>query len=420
MTRASWRLNSKKSHELAAKARVTLTSRAVLDHWKIPEDAEIVKGKGRSYKVGKHRVFRLVLRVNGAENAFTLTNGDQASLKPIFDTHYGDMVVSNPPSALYVEQGPFLVESFPNDWKLSGLKAALDPQHFLRLLVASSCVGASDAEDLSVTATVFRYIPQRRCLINYEIRGASLSQDLVGKLFSSAEGASRSFDTLKFMGENEATADAAPKPIAFDRKTNLVVMERIEGRQLSALLDEVDTNQARESAIEYAADLLAQIHSLKFGDGGTPSLISSGESIKKLHAQIPDRGAALAADIQTALEKLELLADRTGPLPDLPSLIHGDFNPRQVLLTADRARAVDFDGSGPGDPAADVGRFCSSLRARAIEVDDPQCRDLATYFVQRYELATGGPISRRARYYEALGLLYRARLLSESSKSRTS
>ena len=316
---------------------------------------------------------------------------------------------------MYVEQGPFLVESYPNDWKLPGLKAALDSQHIQSLLSESSLVGTDKTE---VIPRIFRYIPHRRCVISYELRGASQSPDLVGKLFSTSQGAMRSYETLKLLADTPATVDCAPRPVALDKQLRLVIMERLEGSQLSKFLDETEEKQSRKSAIESAAELLAQIHSIKSTGEAPSSLSSSKESIRKLHAQIPPRAAATAADIETALAQLEQLAPEAGDLPEAHSLIHGDFNPRQVLLSEDRARAVDFDGAGPGDPAADVGRFTSSLKARAIEADDPHSRDLADYFVAKYESATGTSISRRARYFEAFGLLYRATRLLVASTFR--
>lgn len=195
-------------------------------------------------------------------------------------------------------------------------------------------------------------------------------------------------------------------------------MERIEGSKLSKFLDDGEEKQSRKPAIESAAELLAKIHTIKSSGEVHSSLSSSGDSIRKLHAQIPSPAAAAAADIESALDQLEQLAPQAGDLPEAHSLIHGDLNPRQILLSEDRARAVDFDGSGPGDPAVDVGRFTSSLRARAIEADDAHCRDLAEYFVERYESATRTSISGRARYFEALGLLYRATRLLVASTFR--
>ena len=349
--------------------------------------------------------------------SFTLTYGDRKSLRAIFDSQYASSE-TNPPAAMFLDDGPFLVELFPNDWKLPGLKAALDSQHVRQLLSESSLPSPSDKDPLSVDSKIFRYIPHRRCLINYEIRETSIDHHLVGKLFATPEGASRSYETLTLLAANKATADCAPRPITLDQALGLVIMERIEGRQLLEILDDTEARGIRESVIGSAAELLAQIHTLKYNDESPSSMASSGESLRRLHAQIPSRAAATAADIQSALSQLEQLAPQTGQAPEVPSLIHGDFNPRQILLATDRARVVDFDGSGPGDPAQDVGRFTSSLKARAIEAGDPHCRDLAEFFVEKYESASGVSISRRARYFEALGLLYRATRLVVASTFR--
>ncbi len=152
--------------------------------------------------------------------SFTLTYGDRKSLRAIFDSQYASSE-TNPPAAMFLDDGPFLVELFPNDWKLPGLKAALDSQHVRQLLSESSLPSPSDKDPLSVDSKIFRYIPHRRCLINYEIRGTSIDHHLVGKLFATPEGASRSYETLTLLAANKATADCAPRPITLDQALGL-------------------------------------------------------------------------------------------------------------------------------------------------------------------------------------------------------
>jgi aminoglycoside phosphotransferase (APT) family kinase protein len=63
--------------------------------------------------------------------------------------------------------------------------------------------------------------------------------------------------------------------------------------------------------------------------------------------------AALVADIARELE---------GRSIEAPTLIHGDLKCDNVMVTGRRIRLLDFDRTGLGDPALDLGRLMADLR----------------------------------------------------------
>lgn len=79
----------------------------------------------------------------------------------------------------------------------------------------------------------------------------------------------------------------------------------------------------------------------------------------------------------------------------LTTLVHGDFNPGNVLLDGERAQLIDFDNLGVGHPASDIAQalcamtvfrfFDGSVRARVLPTElSPLAQRAATEFLEGY------------------------------------
>lgn len=105
--------------------------------------------------------------------------------------------------------------------------------------------------------------------------------------------------------------------------------------------------------------------------------LQAGSALAALHAMAPPRSlrqidpvpalvtaTAGAGDLLPALAaRIQALTDRTAPL--LPRtgtvVLHGDASADQLVIDRDRARPIDADDVGVGDPAVDLGSLLAAL-----------------------------------------------------------
>lgn len=123
-----------------------------------------------------------------------------------------------------------------------------------------------------------------------------------------------------------------------------------------------------------------------------------------------------SAFLRHALAVLERQAP--GP-PPVPSLLHGDFGPAQLLWHESRLAILDFDKCTLGDPALDLGNLLAQLRRRALmdpdatpPFDSARVNVLDAY--QRWSSPQPG-LAERAAWYEQIVLLRKIDFLSRQA-----
>jgi aminoglycoside phosphotransferase (APT) family kinase protein len=109
------------------------------------------------------------------------------------------------------------------------------------------------------------------------------------------------------------------------------------------------------------------------------------EFLDRLHCPIDNVNNSLefrspVAGVRSVAEYLALIAPATGSMArkicdDIlsnqdhdfrPTLVHGDFHERQVIVAQARRRVCDFDNCGLGDPGSDLANFVGHLQYRAL------------------------------------------------------
>jgi aminoglycoside phosphotransferase (APT) family kinase protein len=110
------------------------------------------------------------------------------------------------------------------------------------------------------------------------------------------------------------------------------------------------------------------------------------------------------------------LARHAPPAVDMPTLVHGDFGPAQLLWDDGRLAMLDFDRCGLGDPALDLGTLLAQLRRRALMRvgTTPDLAELRTLVLEAYHRngAQSSGFAERVAWYERVVLLRKVHFLA--------
>jgi aminoglycoside phosphotransferase (APT) family kinase protein len=322
-------------------------------------DVEATAIRTMKYALGSECVVLLDLRGGGSAVA---TFGSESVLAEAFARHYADGP-STPGKATFVAEHGCLVELFPADWRLPSLAAALSPAQ-----------GAVD---------VLRYRPHVSCVLRFRLPAT----DAVGKLYADGERAARTFASLEAL-HGQAADGLVPAPVAFVESLRLVVMERVAGTSLKAVLKRAASRDDVERALVVAAETLCALHARQLQSEQPRLPQHQAEELRARATAVSLVAPALAGRIERVLDRSCALVDSMPHVDDL-RCVHGDFKPSQLLLDGERATIVDLDRAAMGDPALDLGAFTAQLHKEALHRDQLDLRPLAPRFLAAYEACAG-------------------------------
>ncbi|WP_028061301.1 phosphotransferase [Candidatus Solirubrobacter pratensis] len=294
------------------------------------------------------------------------------------------------PAAVLVEDGGYLVELFPMDFKLPSLPWALEPAEVGAVMPA---IHGSRAD-----VTVLRYVPHRRAVLGYPSGGG----EVIGKLFARHGKAVQAWTALNAVhAVSRGRGVAVPAPLRYVADRDLVLMERLAGTPLDRVLSGATPGSGGRQAVAAAARLLAALHDLAPPD--LPSPPPKLDEVRRLARRLRCIAPCLVERVEMLLEVVPpALASSSPPR----TLVHGAYAPRQLLLDGDQVSIVDVDSAGYGDPAADVGYFMASLHDDAAATGRGELRELASHFLDCYlaERPSAG-LATRARLHQGIVLL---------------
>jgi len=191
------------------------------------------------------------------------------------------------------------------------------------------------------------------------------------------------------------TPPGLPRPLRYLHDSNVLVMERLEGRTL------LEVGDLSDEHLDAAARLLADLHEAgvypKRNRSSHKLLLSAWRKVDRV-AELAPR---FAADLRRVVEALD-----AAPRPDAELVAcHGEFSPRNLLVGEGRHALLDWDRLQRADPARDVayfGTWCwvHSLRQRT---DDWSVLDRFTAAYLRHR-PHADPTPRLA-FHVAVGLL---------------
>jgi hypothetical protein len=288
---------------------------------------------------------------------------------------------------LDTEQGAVAVWAYPNDPFLPGLASVGDATRAGELLAD---LGRPDAD---VEVVVRAYRPARRAVLELIAgRGADRRAQAFVKVLPAAR-----IDPLARVHEDLAMHGlVVPRVLGTSAAQGLLVLEALPGATMRRTL-------IADDPIPAPTDLVALSRRLATADlraGRDPRVAADpGRFVARLSRRLPDRAAQVRAVAAAA---------RPDPITGSdPVIVHGDLQPRQLLVREGRLSGVlDLDGAGPGAIADDAGNLITHLEAildRQPQAE-PQVRACTEALVGCYlDVVTASALA-RARAATWLGL----------------
>ena len=170
----------------------------------------------------------------------------------------------------------------------------------------------------------------------------AVGDDRVAKLFKGPRGEAMAAREMARLASARASGAETPEPFgAIEHEgRHGYVMGRVEGPSLLAMVEE---NPLRAPRL---ARFFGSCHAALLGHKACADLPSLKDGLRKDIEGL--RGDSLDED-----RKAFLLGLLEG-LPDGDALLHGDFNPSNLILTERGPIAIDWSGAARGDPMADL------------------------------------------------------------------
>jgi aminoglycoside phosphotransferase (APT) family kinase protein len=286
--------------------------------------------------------------------------------------------------------------SFPNDRRLVGLDAVLDPARLPPRL-------RDDVGDWSASEVV-QYAPERSVTLK-ALDPAGQVLAFVKCYAPDTQDVATLAARYDFFAARLRTADPSlrsPRALTHCVDRGLLLLEPMPGRSWldcdrSSAVDAL-RSLGRAIAVVHATPLGGWIATglRRFGRLDLARVVRAGELISEA---LPDVGAAAGK-----------LTDRLAtdpPEPQVPVLLHGDCHPGNVLVAGDRVSLIDIDQAGTGPAAADIGSLMARLAYGAVlrETDAATATLMASAFLEGYAGVRALPDDRTLDWYAAAALL---------------
>ena len=260
------------------------------------------------------------------------------------------------PGVRLLASGRSVLFLFPNDVRLRALQHVVDCgklRRAVRQLPALQLAGHR-IQRRRTQLEIVRYKPERRLVLGASLRlkddasGASRRAAIFLRCYPDARG-QRLDGHLKHL-EHEPVGEHMPRPLGALFAGQVRVEGAVDGQPLRHVLASGEVDGAT------VAESLSLLHASRPPPGATPPLSRPLETALDAAGVLASLGIERARELGSALRAATLHALE-------PSLIHGDFQLDQVIVTRDgRAVLVDFDRLALGSPLADLGRMRADLQ----------------------------------------------------------
>lgn len=286
--------------------------------------------------------------------------------------------------------------SFPNDRRLVGLDAVLNPAGLpssLRDAVGdwSACEVVQYAPERSVTLKALDPAGQILAFVKCYAPG---NQDV-------AQLASR----YDFFAARLRTANGglrSPRALGHDVDRGLLLLEPMPGQ---SWLD-----CGRSTAIDALRSLgraIAVVHETPLGGEISTGVRRFGRLDLARVVRAGDLISAALPDVAVAAGKLTDRLASDPPSAQVPVLLHGDAHPGNVLVDRDQMSLIDIDQAGTGPAAADIGSLLARLAYGGVlgETDHGTADLMSSAFLEGYAQVRALPDDQTLDWYAAAALL---------------
>ena len=286
--------------------------------------------------------------------------------------------------------------TFPNDRRLVGLDAALDPARLPTAL--------RDGLGSWSQSAVVQYAPERSMTLQAsDPDGQALA--FVKCYAPHTQDIAQLAARYDLFAARLRTADPtlrSPRVLAHSRDRRLLVLEPMPGRswldlERSSVIDAM-RRLGRAIAIIHATPLVGDVGLglRRFGRLDLARVTRAGELVSKARPEVA--GAVWRLTDRLACDL---------PVQQDQVLLHGDCHPGNVLAAGDRLSLIDLDQAGTGPAAADIGSLLARLTYGTIlgETDAATTALMARAFLDGYAQVRALPDVRTLRWYVAAALL---------------
>ncbi|MBO0797972.1 MAG: phosphotransferase, partial [Blastocatellia bacterium] len=263
-----------------------------------------------------------------------------------------------------------VVRAFPNDRKLTGLPALVDPlslgRRFLPEIVAADFGSGWRIEELESSPVQYR--PERACTVrvNLHLRNvrtaAGESLVLFGKTYCQAEGEA-AWLGLQTLWNSEARREgriAIPRPLAYQAEIKTLWQCGLEGKPLNEF--NVCSGRFGE-LLEQAGSTLAELHRTPPGQIAAAPVVATSDIVSQLETAAHLLGRLplkRSEELRSVIGKLTALSECA--VSGLIATLHGDLHLKNLLVTKERIVLLDLDNLSLGDPLRELGSFIASLQ----------------------------------------------------------
>jgi 5-methylthioribose kinase len=193
--------------------------------------------------------------------------------------------------------------------------------------------------------------------------------------FSDRERIHRECEAMRMLAPHLEPSDI-PAIVFEDRENCIFGMTAapLPARPWKSIL--MESREARPATVEGAAKLLARIIALSRGSATFQNKFGDLRVFDQLRLDPYYRAtAARHADLRNFFD--ELIAETAARRY---SLVHGDWSPKNLLVSADAVTAIDFEVVHYGDPAFDIAFLINHLLLKSLYLDSPGCKAAAQEF----------------------------------------
>ena len=288
--------------------------------------------------------------------------------------------------------------SWRDDVALPSLAIAADPDEAARRL--KIVLG----ESVEVVVEPVRYRPGSRCVLRYDVVGASGTSTFFAKALQ-PDAYARIAALHAESAVQDDTTGLVAEMVAWWPDLNVVVGRSIDGRSASSLLSDPDV--PTDAKVRLGGDLgglLARFHRLPVEPGSTWSadqqIITLADAMAAVECADPATGVRLGAVLDTLAATMPEPGDRV--------LGHGSFRAGQVVVTPEgRPVLLDVDEVRHSDRERDLGVALAHLTWQGAR-HPKQKQDLLQAeqaLLTEYEKTAGTVRPEALRWWRAAGLV---------------
>ncbi len=200
----------------------------------------------------------------------------------------------------------------------------------------------------------------RKVIIDYTLRFRDSTKNYIGLYRESDERLGHTFSVMKTLRSNGFGEDSrlrVPSPILYIPALSFLMMEQAQGEPLREVLER---RSDPDPYVKGAARWLAKLHSCNITVDGASSrddeIANSHRYARAALWLLP----TLRSEIQSISNQLIDAQKTLQPCVGKP--IHGDYHPRNIIVSPDLTTVIDFEEARMGDPAFDVGYFTAQTK----------------------------------------------------------